>query len=345
MYIGWLWPGGTSLQRLHALESLGHAVTGVDATPPPKPWVLELPYRVSGKLFRLGLDSFGPRDRNGENSSVLRLFRNAKWDVLWADKGMTIEADTLSEVRRLQPRCRIVGYSPDDMYARHNQSRPFLQSLPLCDVYFTTKSYGVEELESLGAKDVQFVGNAYDPSTHRPMAVGANDREQFGGKVGFIGAYENERFRSMNFLARNGVSVRVWGPDWPRQRISKGLRVEQRCLWGDDYALATCASDINLGFLRKINRDLQTTRSVEIPACGAFMLAERTDEHQALFKEGLEAEYFDSNEELLDKVLYYLSHEDERKQIAAAGRERCVRSGYSNEARLSKMLEIAMKEL
>jgi len=345
VFIGWLWPGQTSLQRLHALESLGHAVTGVDATPSPKPWVLELPHRVSGKLFRLGLDAFGPRDRNGENSSVLRLFRNAEWDVLWADKGMTIEADTFSEVRRLQPRCRIVGYSPDDMYARHNQSRPFLQSLPLYDVYFTTKSYGVGELESLGAKEVHFVGNAYDSSTHRPMAVGANDREQFGGRVGFVGAYEAERCRSMEFLAANGVPVRVWGPNWPSKSISKGLRVEQRCLWGDDYALATCAFDINLGFLRKINRDLQTTRSVEIPACGAFMLAERTDEHQALFEEGMEAEYFDSNEELLDKVRYYLSHEDERKRIAAAGRERCIRSGYSNEARLPKMLETAMNEL
>ena len=73
------------------------------------------------------------------------------------------------------------------------------------------------------------------------------------------------------------------------------------------------------------------------------MLAERTDEHLALFEEGIEAEYFDSNEELLDKVRYYLSHEDERKRIAAAGRERCVRSGYSNEDRLSKMLETAMK--
>jgi hypothetical protein len=341
VFIGLLRPGQTSLQRLRALEGLGNAVTGVDATPPPKPWVLDFPRRVSDKLFQFGLDAFGPRDRNGENASVLRLFRDAEWDVLWADKGTTIEADTLAEVRRLQPRCRIVGYSPDDMHARHNQSRPFLQSLPLYDVYFTTKSYGVGELESLGAKEVHFVGNAYDPSTHRPMVVDANNRARFGGRVGFIGAYETERCHSMQFLAANGVPVRAWGVDWP----SKGILVERRCLWGDDYALATCAFDINLGFLRKINRDLQTTRSVEIPACGAFMLAERTDEHQALFEEGKEAEYFGSDEELLAKTRYYLSHEDERKRIAAAGRERCLSSGYSNEARLSHMLDIAMQEL
>lgn len=341
LFVGWLRPGQTSLQRLRALEHLGHAVKGVDATPQPKPWILELPFRVSGKLFRLGFDAFGPRDRNGENDSVRKSFRDAEWDVLWIDKGTTIEADTLAEARRLRPRCRIVGYSPDDMHARHNQSIPFLESLPLYDVYFTTKSYGVGELGSLGAREVRFVDNAYDPSTHRPLDVRTDDRERFGGRVGFIGAYEAERCRSMEHLAANGVPVRVWGANWPK-RVSAALRIERRCLWGDDYARATCAFDINLGFLRKINRDLQTTRSVEIPACGAFMLAERTDEHRSLFEEGKEAAYFDSDEELLDKARYYLAHEDERKRIAAAGRDRCIRSGYNNEARLEKMLEAAM---
>jgi spore maturation protein CgeB len=90
-----------------------------------------------------------------------------------------------------------------------------------------------------------------------------------------------------------------------------------------------------------MNRDLQTTRTMEIPACGGFMLAERTDEHQRLFEEGKEAVFFDINnlQELLEKVKYYLAQDEERKAIAKAGRKRCVDSGYSHHDILRYMLE------
>ncbi len=140
-------------------------------------------------------------------------------------------------------------------------------------------------------------------------------------------------------LAEAGFSVRVQGAGWIRcRRRQPNLRLEPSDVHGEDYSKAICATDICLCFLRKANRDLQTTRTVEIPACGAFMLAERTDEHLRLFEEGKEAEFFASDKELVEKACYYFNHPAERAQIAAAGRQRCLSSGYSNPERLKVML-------
>lgn len=86
-------------------------------------------------------------------------------------------------------------------------------------------------------------------------------------------------------------------------------------------------------------RDRHVMRTFEIPACGAFMLAERTDEHLELFEENREAAYFGSVEELLDKVRYYLSHEDERQRIAKAGYRRVTAGRHTYLDRLKEILD------
>ena len=346
-YVGSLDHGGTCLQRMEAMQALGHEVIAIDTQPPPptqfrrRTW-----YRVKSKVFRLGYDRIGPLDcalpdYAGANAAILGALQKQSFDVLWLDKALTIESDTLLQAKAMQPELQIVGYSPDDMAGRHNQSRQFLAHLPYYDHYFTTKPPNVTELAQLGCPRVHLAGNAFAPHLHRPVEISAADRRRLGGPVGFIGDFERERADAVSFLARHGVPIRVWGGGWRRAvRPVRGLILEDRWLWGEDYARALCSFDINLAFLRRVNRDVITTRSIEIPACGAFMLAERTAMHQATFEEGKEAEFFDSREELLETVRYYLAHPDERRRIAAAGRERCLRDGYSNDDRIRSMLEI-----
>jgi len=334
LYVGPLWEGSTCLQRMQAMQDLGHEILHVDTEPEP--------VRDKQKRFfcRVKRKLLGPSDLADANEKIILLTTKNDIDVLWLDKALTIKPGTLQAVREVSPQTIIAGYSPDDMAGKHNQSRSFLKCLPLYHVFFTTKSYGVRELESLCVPLSIFIGNAFDPDTHRPVKVSEEDKKRFGGPVGFIGDYEIERAQSVHYLASQSIPVRIWGPNWKVKckLTHPNMIIEGKSLWGDQYAKVICSFDINLHFLRKINRDLQTQRSIEIPACGAFMLAERTNEHLKLFEEGKEAEFFSSNEELLKKVHYYLKHEDERKNIAWNGRERCLKSGYSNHDRIKKML-------
>lgn len=325
----------TSAHRIAAMRRLGHEVEVVDSHPTELNRRGLFCVRVATKLFRKGLPIRWP-DLFDDRSRLLTAAAKHRWDLVWLEKALTLDKAALRNVKLAAPGAVIVGFSPDDMNARHNQSQQFIDALPAYDVFATTKTYNVSELQARGCPCVVFVGNGFDPQSFRPISLESHDHRRYEADVSFIGTYEKDRADSMLFLARNGVRVRVWGGMWERMRQRHpNLRLEMQSLHGDAFSKACGASKINLGFLRKVNRDQQTTRSVEIPACGGFMLAERTSEHRELFQEGVEAEFFSSNEELLRKVRFYLDNSTKRKQIAAAGLARCLHSGYRNEDRLA----------
>jgi spore maturation protein CgeB len=332
LYLGDLAFGGTCLMRLEAMRSMGHDVTAVDMYRHDLSGLSLLAYKVAYHLRR-------QIDFTRANEQIKQLCREKPFELVWIDKGNTLRPATLADVRRQRPQAVIAGYSPDDMAAKHNNTVNFVRSLAFHDVYFTTKTYGVAELAALGCPRVVFNGNAYDEAIHRPMTLEGPDVEKFSADLGFIGSYEQDRAEQMLFLDQQGFPVRIHGSMWDEFPQVKELSIPPRApVFNEDYTKAVCGAKINLCFLRKMNRDLQTQRSVEIPACGAFMLAERTDEHRELFEEGKEAEFFSSKQELVEKVRHYLAHPDERRRIADAGRERCLRSGYSYHDRIRQML-------
>jgi len=332
LYVGPLNKTETCYQRMQALIHIGCDVTPLDTeTSYTEHIEKQLFYRIKRKIL-------GPSDLAGINEKIMSFAKEYFYHILWIDKGLTVNEKTLKQVKQSSPKTLIVGYSPDDALNPDNQSGCFLKSLSFYDIFVTTKSYNVTELKKLGCQRAVFVNNAFDPWTHRPVNVSAQDRLRFGGKVGFIGTWEKQRAGSLRYLAANSIPIRIWGEGWAgKLKPSKNLVIENRPLLGVEYAKAICSFAINICFLRKANRDLQTTRSVEIPACGGFMLAERTHEHELLFKAGLEAEYFGSNKELLRKIRHYLVHDKERKAIAQAGCRRCLIGGYSNLDRLKEV--------
>lgn len=330
LFVGALWQGSTGRQRMAALRDLGHEIIELDTMLPRKLSLLER------GLFRLGFHL----DVGNANKRITDLLQSEVFDLLWIDKTLTIFANTLRNIRKDAPFTKLLFYSPDDMMVPGNQTRQYRHCLSIYDLHVTTKSYNVAELKVLGTKAVLFVDNAYDPHTHRPVALSREDQLKWQAEAGFVGGFEQARYEAICRLAQSGVAVTVRGPGWESCVTEHpNLIVQPGWVYGDDYARAICATKVNLGFLRKIARDQQTTRSIEIPACGGFMLAERTDEHLRLFAEGREAEYFSDVGELIEKAKFYLSHDVERKRIACAGRERCVNSGYSNHARLTSILE------
>jgi len=84
-------------------------------------------------------------------------------------------------------------------------------------------------------------------------------------------------------------------------------------------------------------------RTFEIPACGAFLLAETTDEHQALFQNSQPMTYFSTPEELVERVRYYLAHQEERTNIAHLGHAKIIQGCNTYKDRVEQILKIVMR--
>jgi spore maturation protein CgeB len=271
-------------------------------------------------------------------NTALAAALRARPDVLWVDKGIFVHPAVLHAARRAGVRW-LVHYSPDNYLLGQNASRHLWRALPLYDIVVTTKSHDVAALARAGARRVVCSGNGYDPEVHRPVALTPAERARFGADVSFVGRWEPARERLLAALTALPIRLRIRGPGWERARAATVRRVAvPGPVFGDDYARALAGAKINLGLLSRVAGDAVTQRSVEIPACGLFMLAERTAEHLAHFVEGEEATFFDGPDELLGQVARYLAAAAERRRIAEAGRRRCLRSGYSYDDRLRAVL-------
>lgn len=108
-----------------------------------------------------------------------------------------------------------------------------------------------------------------------------------------------------------------------------------------DYRLAVGGAKIAVNLVRRANRDDHVMRTFEIPACGGFMLTERSSSHEELFSEDNEAAFFGSPDELVAKVRSYLVRDEARARIAAAGYRKITQGQHTYADRLAEIIEAA----
>jgi len=276
-----------------------------------------------------------PIDSSNFNKRIINSVIKYKPELIFIIKGNNIYKRTLKRIKAINKHIFIVSWTADNMIKKHNTSYYFENSIPEYDIHFTTKSNIINELYSAGAKKVKFLNKAFSIYDHFPEVYD----KVFDYNVLFIGSAEDERYLYMKYLSENGIKVNIFGNMWGNKyKSNENLIIHRKELIGLNYRKAISSSKITLCFLRKINDDLQTDRTMEIPACRGLMLAERTEEHLKLFKEGIEAVYFESKEELLEKVKFYLKNVKLADQIKKNGYEKCINSKYNFDEMIRKIL-------
>ena len=325
LYVGNSSARSTSAHRINALRRLGHTVVEID---PYKEFAKNLNARLLGPIhFRTGYALLQTKV-----AKWLHLVLDAarlKPDFIWVDSGELIGPKC---VRVLQAKnCPIVLYNVDDPTGKRDGRRfdSLIKAIPFYDLIVVVRSETEKECEALGAKRVIRVYRSYDEIAHKPYSPVSDIPEEFKSDVAFIGTWMRyeKRDEFLLDLISNGISVSIWGDRWQKSPHFSTLKSHWRGpgLSGRDYVAAMQGAKICLGLLSKGNRDLHTQRSLEVPFAGGLFCAERTSEHQEMYKEGVEAVFWSDSRECAQQCKKLVGDNALRESIRQAGMQR-VRS-------------------
>lgn len=334
MRIAYIGPNlGTSRHRAEALRRLGHDVRIVDPWDHlgRSRWIEAWVYHA--RAIGIGLLIDGP---------VLRSVQQSDPDLVWVNQGEFLGPKLLQQLRSLS--IPIVNYTNDDPFGGlHNRRRfrLYLKALAHYDLLAVVRMVNVQEAVAHGAQHVVRVFMSADEAAHRPQHVTPEDRERYGSEVAFVGTWMPERGPFMAELIRLGVPLSIWGDRWPKAREWPIIEAHWRgpAVHDERYAKTIRSAKVALGLLSKSNRDLHTQRTMEIPALGTVLCAERTTEHLSLYDDGVEAVFWTTPEECAATCRRLLADEGYRQSVARRGRERLQRNGHYNEQVLTSILQ------
>lgn len=282
---------------------------------------------------------------NRLNEEVISNAISISPDLIFFYRGTHIRAKTLKRIKSLRPSCLLVGYNNDDPFSAKNPSylmRHFLDSIHHYDVMLAYRVSNVERYLSLGLTNVKLLRSWFDKERTRPIFLKREDKERFECDVVFVGHYEDDgRIDYLESIVNRGFNFKLFGPEWNRvlkNHPTLGHLYPVEYVYESDYCKALNGAKIALCFFSKINNDTYTRRCFEVPACRTLLLSEYSEDMAGLFEEGVEAAYFRDQEELLSKLGYYLTHEDERSRVIENGYKRVFDDGHDVESRMQDLL-------
>ncbi len=342
LFLGESWWGSCARACSAALRRGGHLVHHIDESMFVPRW-----QSIGGRLFRRALMPMIVRDYN---AFVLKMDKQFMPDVVLVFKGTYLAGQTIRNM--IGQGHFVANYFPDTSFKAHGKILE--EAIPCYSLVATTKTYHLHELAKvLPSEKFCFIPHGFDQDVHQKQTVTESEQKTYGCDVSFIGTYTQKKHETLEALLGKipRLNLKIWGNGWNQKREGKlASKIMGRAVEGQEYSKAICSSKINLGILSgpvphgpDSLEDEISTRTYEIPACGGFFLHERTSEVLSLYEEGKEIACFSNFEELPQKIEYYLTHEEERKTMAEAGRERAVTSGYSYDHRMRDLTNIIQK--
>lgn len=188
----------------------------------------------------------------------------------------------------------------------------------------------LEELARIGQKHAFYLPLAALPDFHKPLKLDSKEKKVYGSAISFLGAgYPNRRLAFRPLADRD---FRIWGSDWEDEPVLAANIQRNGARIGEEESVKIYNSaliNLNLHSSLQTDRlvsggDFVNPRTFELAAMGAFQLVDERALMPELFAEN-ELATFRTEQELYEKIDYFLAHPEEREAYAQRARERTLR--------------------
>lgn len=283
----------------------------------------------------------------GPEQNVALLAETAKPDLV-----LVLDAAGRSfpteQIDRLQNKgIRTAVWFPDDPY--HSDTTAAIA--PHYDFVFTLEASCVPLYGGLGCQRVYHLPFAVNPNYMRHARVS----EMYRNDICFVGSAFWNRVAFFDEIAEYlaGKRFKIVGWWWERMRNYSLLadKIEGVWLSPEDTAKHYSGAKIVINLHRSAEDSSHNSNSRNVPAssvnprlfeissCATLQLVDNRPELPSLYTPGSDIATFSTSGELVDKIEYYLTHENERREMVKRNLYKTV-TEHTYRRRLARMLQI-----
>jgi spore maturation protein CgeB len=263
-------------------------------------------------------------------------------------KGDRIPLELIHEIRE-RLKIPVANYWIDDPHSVE-VSRTIS---PGYDYFFTNDPNLVQVHKESGCPYVGFLSFGYLPDLHRKIQLSQEEYKKYGSDICFAGTVSEGRIKALEALS--DFNLKVWSPRFVHY-LKENYRIEKykippssplyskftdNSVWGEELVKVYSASKIVLNIHSP--QTVPIMRDFEVTGCGAFLLTDYARSLEEMFKPGEEIVCYEDIEDLKNKVKFYLSHNQEREEIARKGHLRAYRD-HTYARRMEELVSFIEKE-
>ncbi len=298
-------------------------------------WIINQAYNLPLRDIFTTVVNFDPQEeiykygKKKMNQRFLEILKKEKPDyihlfLVWDE----FYPETLIKIKEILPSVKVTHWNGDDDIKFENYTLPYATTI---DYQFISQLQFAKRYNAAGIPWFDMLGA--DIEKFRPLKV----KKKY--EVAFVGTPKGDRLKYMRFLLKKGVNFVLAGAGWNDYPEFKEHYIGK--LGDEEFVKLINETKINLCFSQNFFASPHVLeRSLAVNACKSFALTEYVEGYFPKFKEGFDFASFKTEEELYEKINYYLKKEEEREKIAERA-YKTVTKNFSNQ----KMMRDAYKAI